>query len=650
MPGPNQILDRIRAAMAEPQSARPDALKDAAVQYAAACRDANERLGQCGGLIRRGKRAEGIRLAETPPNLLRLAAALSIAEFESWDRFCETHGLERPPKLLGNAAAELKQAYADEQQVRELQSRRTAMGRPPGEASPAPRLAGSPPRTLTARKAAPAAVVPPPLPPAEAPAVPAKAPPAVVPTSSAPPPPLETAPTPAPRNTLLWVGAFIWPLLVIPAVVAWHLSTQQQQPRANPVPDLTAKLADSEARAETLAKELTASETDAAGLRTELSKATTRLAEQEQDREQTRRDLERSADTIAGLKQDNLRQMDQIQSLRNSINVAQAAPQRFNSFVPPPTPFRNMPGEATFAINDFTNSNSVLMNPPPACDHLELLNPLADKRLSSFENKTADGVQLEVRFSAETSGPTTAPTRPPVLLGTVELDRARGLVWVPGPAGATTQPSRPQVEDLLRGCGVALHSNGRVVSRIQFGESETAMSLLQGGSLQVVPTGRQLPPLAQMDAKCDDQDWMMTASPDGTELDFACRSQNVPGFTITLDLQTGEIRSDFNIKRAAAASALDNARQALIADTAEQAAARQKMQDTRLLTDARIRAGAIQVASAARMAADQAVGNDRRTVAAATFNLQRYTAFASCKILVVDRNTRMVLKSISVSK
>ncbi len=70
-----------------------------------------------------GPRSEAIHLAEEPPNLLDLVAALDLPDAEVWSDFCQTTGLPVPPALQMDRAAQLNDAYAAEQPLEHLLNR-----------------------------------------------------------------------------------------------------------------------------------------------------------------------------------------------------------------------------------------------------------------------------------------------------------------------------------------------------------------------------------------------------------------------------------------------------------------------------------------------------------------------------------------------
>ncbi|HVT80442.1 MAG TPA: hypothetical protein VHM90_07280 [Phycisphaerae bacterium] len=94
-----------------------------AAEYAALCEQANERLRKCSGFLQQGLRSEAIHLAEEQPNLLELISQLDLPDPQQWAEFCQNNGLPVPPPLQLERAAQLNEAYAQEQPLEHLFSR-----------------------------------------------------------------------------------------------------------------------------------------------------------------------------------------------------------------------------------------------------------------------------------------------------------------------------------------------------------------------------------------------------------------------------------------------------------------------------------------------------------------------------------------------
>jgi hypothetical protein len=98
-------------------------LTQLASQYAALCVHANDRLRQCSVFLQQGLRTEAIHLAEQSPNLLDLVAALDLPDQQAWIEFCQNNGLAVPPLLQVDRAAQLNDAYAQDQPLEQLLAR-----------------------------------------------------------------------------------------------------------------------------------------------------------------------------------------------------------------------------------------------------------------------------------------------------------------------------------------------------------------------------------------------------------------------------------------------------------------------------------------------------------------------------------------------
>src|SRR5439155_7803316 len=94
-----------------------------AAEYAALCVQANERLRQCSSFLQQGLRTEAIHLAEESPNLLDLISQLDLPDPQSWAEFCQNNGYPVPPALQMERAAQLNEAYAQDQPLEHLLAR-----------------------------------------------------------------------------------------------------------------------------------------------------------------------------------------------------------------------------------------------------------------------------------------------------------------------------------------------------------------------------------------------------------------------------------------------------------------------------------------------------------------------------------------------
>jgi len=126
-------IDDIQSAVFSPETAEPDFLRDSAAQYAEACAEVNDRLREAARLLHRGLRSEALQLAEEEPNLLDTVASLDFPELPTWTELLIGWGMAPPPPLLIELAADINQAYADQQPLESLlkQHRLFALARAP---------------------------------------------------------------------------------------------------------------------------------------------------------------------------------------------------------------------------------------------------------------------------------------------------------------------------------------------------------------------------------------------------------------------------------------------------------------------------------------------------------------------------------------
>ena len=94
-----------------------------AAEYASLCVAANERLRKCSSFLQQGLRSEAIHLAEESPNLLDLVSQLDLPDPQAWAEFCQNNGFPVPPALQLERAAQLNEAYAQDQPLEHLLAR-----------------------------------------------------------------------------------------------------------------------------------------------------------------------------------------------------------------------------------------------------------------------------------------------------------------------------------------------------------------------------------------------------------------------------------------------------------------------------------------------------------------------------------------------
>jgi predicted GIY-YIG superfamily endonuclease len=128
-----RIVDDIRSAVFANGAGSLAALRGVAADFSVACDEVNERLRQCGAMLRQGLRGEALQLCETEPNLLDAVALLDFTELEPWQQLLAQHGLEAPAPLNLDVASQLNEAYATQQPLETMlqQHRRHALAHSP---------------------------------------------------------------------------------------------------------------------------------------------------------------------------------------------------------------------------------------------------------------------------------------------------------------------------------------------------------------------------------------------------------------------------------------------------------------------------------------------------------------------------------------
>ena len=130
-----RVVEDIQAAVASPDAADHDLVRDTAAEYAEACNEVNSRLAQCGKLLQEGLRSEAIQWAEREPALLGAVAILDFPQLPEWKTLLTGLRIVLPPGIQLNLASEINQAYAELQPLEALmkQHRLLALSRAPME-------------------------------------------------------------------------------------------------------------------------------------------------------------------------------------------------------------------------------------------------------------------------------------------------------------------------------------------------------------------------------------------------------------------------------------------------------------------------------------------------------------------------------------
>jgi len=107
------VIQRVRQLLAEGNAAAAQDGQAVADDYAALCRDANERLRACAGYLAKGMLSEALRIAETEPILLDLCGELDFVGVENWVKLCEEKSWTIPEAMEGKAIQALNEAYSE---------------------------------------------------------------------------------------------------------------------------------------------------------------------------------------------------------------------------------------------------------------------------------------------------------------------------------------------------------------------------------------------------------------------------------------------------------------------------------------------------------------------------------------------------------
>jgi hypothetical protein len=126
-------VGEIRAFLQSSDQSSQPSLSGLAAVFAAACAEANERLGRCGQYLRQGLRSEALHLSAAEPDLLDAVAVLDFPERARWDELTFAYGLTKAPALAIDVAQALNEAYALEHPLEDLlrSHRRLALARAP---------------------------------------------------------------------------------------------------------------------------------------------------------------------------------------------------------------------------------------------------------------------------------------------------------------------------------------------------------------------------------------------------------------------------------------------------------------------------------------------------------------------------------------
>ena len=127
------VVDRIREQMERRDGVSGESMEPLTMSYGLEVGQANDRLGVCVNLLRKGLRSEAIQQANMRPNLIEWCARLDFPEIEDWFEILQFFQVPLPRALNRDAVRQLQEALVEEQPLEELlrQHRRMAIGKAP---------------------------------------------------------------------------------------------------------------------------------------------------------------------------------------------------------------------------------------------------------------------------------------------------------------------------------------------------------------------------------------------------------------------------------------------------------------------------------------------------------------------------------------
>ncbi len=116
----SQLIENIHTLLCSEARPKQDALVAIAKEYAEAVEQVNARLKRCETMLHGGHRAEALRQCGLEPRLLVQASLLDFHGREQWAEYLRAYGLPTPPEILVDIAAELDDAYLQEEPLTDL--------------------------------------------------------------------------------------------------------------------------------------------------------------------------------------------------------------------------------------------------------------------------------------------------------------------------------------------------------------------------------------------------------------------------------------------------------------------------------------------------------------------------------------------------
>jgi len=120
VPEIRRVVDEIRFYLDSNEAEMTGTVREAAIDYADACRQANQRLRRCGEFLNRNLRSEAIQLAEAEPDLLEVVTILDLPERERWEQIASMYDLPSGEPLLLEIAEAINEAYALQEPLKRL--------------------------------------------------------------------------------------------------------------------------------------------------------------------------------------------------------------------------------------------------------------------------------------------------------------------------------------------------------------------------------------------------------------------------------------------------------------------------------------------------------------------------------------------------
>jgi hypothetical protein len=357
-----------------------------------------------------------------------------------------------------------------------------------------------------------------------------------------------SVPPPAKPRTWLWVAAFAWPLLVIPGIIAWHVTAESKRNR-----DLQARYEEANRQIE----QLNEAQNDGAAK----TKATVATLQQDvSDREAEERATTAKLQDVAGqlksaraelvqAKADVAAALDKSKQMPLSPAGQVATRPVAKSMAPAPTtgpaPALDVPPDTIVAAVFEDRIRVLARRPIPHFDEVRFLNPCELKAIEDEPVKTEDAGRTKLCIGLKPSAGTTGVVR----TCSVRLETPYGLVLDLGPPD-----SKIPWNTYLPYCGLVLRANGKLVQTIQL--DEPAFTLYLSKSDAAINLA---PPTGHMPAGCN------PTEPDGLNDTWTCgwKSEN-GGFILTI-LRVGlftnghaNARATFDVKFDAAHSTIQS--------------------------------------------------------------------------------------------